>query len=156
MRVLIGLAAGAGLLVLGELAFSKLRGILGHVSWLPGSRSSHSRSRRHAALRPGPGRVGSRRRVRGGDRRGCHRRPPRLPDRGRSAWAGSPRCRSWAPVRRSSPSCSWPPPSSARPCLPDVDLAAWLAFVPAGPQLARTGRRCPRRRALVAVAGFCL
>jgi hypothetical protein len=31
MRVLIGLAAGAGLLVLGELAFSKVRGILGHV-----------------------------------------------------------------------------------------------------------------------------
>ena len=31
MRVLIGLGAGVGLLVLGELAFSKLRGILGHV-----------------------------------------------------------------------------------------------------------------------------
>ena len=31
MRVLIGLAAGIGLLVLGELAFTKLRGILGHV-----------------------------------------------------------------------------------------------------------------------------
>lgn len=31
MRVLIGLAAGVGLLILGELAFSKLRGILGHV-----------------------------------------------------------------------------------------------------------------------------
>ncbi|HEX4897082.1 MAG TPA: DUF2339 domain-containing protein, partial [Candidatus Limnocylindrales bacterium] len=31
MRVLIGLAAGTGLLVLGELAFTKLRGILGHV-----------------------------------------------------------------------------------------------------------------------------
>jgi hypothetical protein len=31
MRVLIGLAAGTGLIVLGELAFTKLRGILGHV-----------------------------------------------------------------------------------------------------------------------------
>ncbi|TAJ99648.1 MAG: DUF2339 domain-containing protein [Chloroflexota bacterium] len=31
MRVLIGLGAGLGLLVLGELAFTKLRGILGHV-----------------------------------------------------------------------------------------------------------------------------
>jgi len=31
MRVLIGLAAGIGLLVLGELAFMKLRGVLGHV-----------------------------------------------------------------------------------------------------------------------------
>ena len=31
MRVLIGLVAGAGLLALGELAFSKLRGIVGHV-----------------------------------------------------------------------------------------------------------------------------
>ncbi len=31
MRVLIGLIAGAGLLVLGEIAFSKLRGIVGHV-----------------------------------------------------------------------------------------------------------------------------
>jgi hypothetical protein len=31
MRVLIGLAAGAGLVILGEVAFSKLRGILGHV-----------------------------------------------------------------------------------------------------------------------------
>ncbi len=31
MRVLIGLIAGAGLLVLGEVAFSKLRGIDGHV-----------------------------------------------------------------------------------------------------------------------------
>jgi hypothetical protein len=31
MRVLIGLGVGAGLLVLGELAFSKVRGIVGHV-----------------------------------------------------------------------------------------------------------------------------
>jgi hypothetical protein len=31
MRVLIGLGAGVGLLVLGELAFMKLRGIIGHV-----------------------------------------------------------------------------------------------------------------------------
>jgi uncharacterized membrane protein len=31
MRVLIGLGAGAGLLVLGEVAFSNVRGILGHV-----------------------------------------------------------------------------------------------------------------------------
>lgn len=31
MRVLIGLGTGAGLLVLGELAFSRLRGIVGHV-----------------------------------------------------------------------------------------------------------------------------
>jgi uncharacterized membrane protein len=31
MRVLIGLAAGTGLIVLGELAFTRLRGILGHV-----------------------------------------------------------------------------------------------------------------------------
>ncbi len=31
MRVLIGLAVGSALLVLGELAFTKLRGILGHV-----------------------------------------------------------------------------------------------------------------------------
>ena len=31
LRVLIGLVAGAGLLVLGELSFTRLRGILGHV-----------------------------------------------------------------------------------------------------------------------------
>jgi len=31
LRVLIGLVAGAGLLVLGELSFTRLRGALGHV-----------------------------------------------------------------------------------------------------------------------------
>ena len=59
LRVLIGLVAGAGLLVLGELSFTRLRGALGHVLVAVGLATiSLALLRRDPPVQPGPGRLG--------------------------------------------------------------------------------------------------